>query len=247
MNRPATSQELPPAPNLSAAWSRLRERGWLSERSSGVSEALRKIARVIAIEPKRNLYYAGDLPDGVYGLVQGALDVSIPRADGQELTIHRADPGFWIGDLALLANQRRHVTVRAASPSILVHLPQAGLNRLLSTMPTLYADFYVLSHRNVETLLRVIGNLSVTPSDARVALRLLFQAEQLPSKTDWIQLSQDKLAELLGLSVPTLQRCLRRLDRDGLVELGYGRVRLRDPQGLQRLSGSVFTGTDSIK
>lgn len=234
-------------PALDDAWMALEKRGWLSGRSAEVSETLKSIARIRCFEAGTHLYFAGDKADGVYGLLSGALDVKFPRADGEEITLHRADPGFWIGDLALLSNEFRLVTVRVAEDSVCVHLPQSALGRLLDIKPEIYADFYVMSHSNVATMLQIIGSLSISPSRARVALRLLLQASQLPNNEEWIHLSQDKFSELLGLSIPTLQRTLRELEREGLIELGYGRLRLMNPDGLMKLSGGDARQSNSIK
>jgi len=237
----------PLAPDLATSWRGLRRRGWLAQRSREHSDALRAIARLIEIEAGAPVYRAGDPANGVFGPVSGTLAVSINAASSHDFTFHRAEAGFWIGDLALFANQERLVSVHAVSRSVLVHLPQVALAEALSTMPHLYADFYELSYNNVGMLLRIIGNLLQSPSDARVARRLLLQAEQQASSNDWIELSQTQLAGLVGLSGATLQRILRRLDHDGLIELGYGRVRVLDFEKLTEVAGADSQKANIIK
>jgi len=94
-----------------------------------------------------------------------------------------------------------------------------------------------LSHENVGTLLRLLGNLATTPSEARVAVRLLLQAERQSSSEAGLRLSQAKLAEMVALSLPTLQRILRRLQEQGMIELGYGQIRIVDHRRLLSLCG----------
>jgi CRP/FNR family transcriptional regulator, cyclic AMP receptor protein len=103
---------------------------------------------------------AGDAPNGVFGLVSGSLNVSFPRADGEDYTVYRAGSGFWLGDLALFSCGIRLVSVRAgacaddASP---VH----ELAALLRDDPRLYADFYALTYENFKTAFRIISNLAI--------------------------------------------------------------------------------------
>ena len=63
-------------------------------------------------------------------------------------------------------------------------------------------------------------------ADQRLALRLLHLEESLAQPGSWIDLSQGELAAMAVVSVPTIQRALRKLSQAGLVELGYGRVRI---------------------
>jgi CRP/FNR family cyclic AMP-dependent transcriptional regulator len=44
---------------------------------------------------------------------------------------------------------------------------------------------------------------------------------------------------MVALSLPTLQRVLRRLQDGGLIELGYGRIRILDRRGLLSLCGGA--------
>jgi len=65
-----------------------------------------------------------------------------------------------------------------------------------------------------------------------------------PAGASALQISQGKLAELVALSLPTLQRVMRRLQQKGLIELGYGQIRIVDRQGLVALSTGDFPPAD---
>lgn len=224
-------------PSLDEVWNSLEQRGWLAERTPDVRARLRSIAQVRTYGRGEPLYVVGTPPDGVYAIARGALDISIPRQDGLEIVVHRAQSGFWIGDLALFSGQVRLVTVTAATETVAACLPKARLSQLLKQHPGLIADFYVLSHRNVATMLQLIANLSTPGADARIALRLLIYDQRQASGGDWIPLPQEKLAELTALSLPTVQRTLRSLAETGVVELGYGRLRIQDREKLLRYCG----------
>jgi CRP-like cAMP-binding protein len=233
------------AGDLETAIEVLSARGWLAGRPPELRATLAELARLRDYSAGEALYRYGDAPNGIFGLVRGALDITIPRADGLDVTVHRADPGFWIGDLALIAGQTRLVTVIAAEPAQVVHLPDRSLRRLLQANPAWYPDFYALTHENMSTALRLLANLATTPSEARVAVRLLLHDEAQSGGRGELRLSQVKLAELVALSLPTLQRVLRRLQDDRLVELGYGRIRILDRRGLLSLCGGAgFPGVD---
>jgi CRP-like cAMP-binding protein len=215
-------------PTLGDVWKMLEARGWLSERSPEVRDRLLGIAQVRVYQPGENLYSVGEEPQGVYGVARGALDISIPREDGLEIVIHSAQPGFWVGDLALFSSQRRLITATTATEVVAAFLSNNRLSQLLDRYPNLISDFYVLSHRNMATTLRLLANLSIPRAEARVALRLLIHDQKQTRTGDWLPMSQEKLAQLTALSLPTVQRTLRCLDDSGIVELGYGRLRVCD-------------------
>jgi len=225
----------PPGLSLDDAWEQLESAGWLAELDAAKREMLRPIARLRACGEDEYLYLPGDKPDGVYGLVEGTLDILVPRLDGEEQLVHRAEAGFWIGDLALFARQRRLVGVRARSTCKLVYLPQDQLQLVIREEPGLIGDFYMLTHSNVATALRLIGMLSIPGAEKRVALRLLMQSEAGTGNEGWIRLSQGSLAELVALSQQSVRRALRSLEDRGLVEVGYGKLRIIDRDALASL------------
>ena len=184
------------------------------------------------------MYLAGDAPNGVFGLVSGSFNISFPRGDGQDYTLHRVGPGFWFGDLALFSKGSRLVSVRAAEQTQLVQLPAKDLARLVREDPHLYADFYALTYENFQTAFRIIVNLSIPSTDKRVADRMLLEVDTRGDAEGWIALSQSDLAKLVAISLPTLQRVMRRFAGAGLVASSYARIRVVDREGLRRLCRS---------
>jgi CRP-like cAMP-binding protein len=227
--------EAPPSrTDLAAALATLARSGWFAGRPERTRSLIGAEARLRRFRPGEALYRVGDPPNGLFGLVEGALRISVPRDDGEDYVIHRADPGFWIGDAAQFSDGGRLVTLTAAGPTTVVHVPVEALERLVEVEPRLYRDFYALTHDNFRTALRLFVNSLVPESEVRVALRLLHQDEMAGKPERGVALAQAEFADLVGLSLPTLQRALRRLTEAGLVEAGYGRLRILDREGLLR-------------
>jgi CRP-like cAMP-binding protein len=102
-------------------------------------------------------------------------------------------------------------------------------------MILLYSDFYALTYENFQTAFRIIVNLAIPSTDKRVADRLLLELEMRGDAEGWVSLSQSDLAKLVAISLPTLQRVMRRLANSGLVTNNYGRVQVIDRDALARL------------
>ncbi|MDS9469624.1 Crp/Fnr family transcriptional regulator [Paracoccus sp. MBLB3053] len=215
----------------------LSRSGWFGQRSTECRALIASIARLKVFETGATLYAVGDEPNGIFGLVDGALDISVPRADGNDFTFHKADPGFWVGDLALMSSARRLVSVHAASDATVVHLDVDEILALVKSHPALLHDFYALTYENFATTFFLLANISIASSESRVALRLLMHLEHAPDPDGWVEISQAKLGELVALSQPTLQRVLRRMRDLACVELGYGKIRVTNRAQLLALCG----------
>jgi CRP/FNR family transcriptional regulator, cyclic AMP receptor protein len=193
------------------------------------------IAKLRSFAKNDRVYLAGDRPNGVFGLISGSLNISIPRADGEDYTLHRAGAGFWVGDLALFSQGRRLVSVHAAEPTLMLQLPAPELRRLAKEDPRLYADFYALTYENFRTAFQIISNLALSSTEKRLADRLLLEADTRGDGDGWISISQSELASLTAVSLPTLKRVIRRFADAGLINHRYARIQVLDRGALARL------------
>lgn len=235
MTRPKNGIAFGPSSELTAAWLALEAVGWLAGRCAEFRARLREIARLRVFARKEPIYLAGDTPNGIFGVVGGSVHISLPREDGQDFTAYRSGRGFWIGDLALFAHHTRLVSVWAAEETRTVHLPAAALRRLVRENPVFFEDFYDLTYQNTKLLLQVLASFAEESLDRRVARRLLVELDGRGDGERWIAMTQSELSEMLAVSMPTMQRCLRRLVRAGLISIGYSRIRVIDRQELLRL------------
>jgi CRP-like cAMP-binding protein len=225
------------SPELNSALRILEAQGWFSQRSKATRAKLSAIAKLRSFAKDERIYLAGDPANGVFGLVCGSLNISFPRGDGEDYAIHRAGAGFWIGDLAMLANKPRLVSVRAAEPTVMVQFSVQDLTKLLREDPRLYADFCELTYENVGLALRLVSNLAIASTDKRLADRLIMEFDALSNGDGWVPLSQAELAKLLAVSLPTLQRGVRRFVNAGVLVSSYGRMRVVDRGALLKIRG----------
>ena len=114
----------------------------------------------------------------------------------------------------------------------------AALLGVWQSVPYLYADFYALTYENFRTAFQIIANLAIASTEKRVADRLVLEVEARGDGDGWISLSQPELAKLLAISLPTLQRVMRRFAEAGLVRKSYGRFQVVDRDSLARICRS---------
>jgi CRP/FNR family transcriptional regulator, cAMP and macrophage regulator len=79
---------------------------------------------------------------------------------------------------------------------------------------------------------RVVVEL-LHPGDVDGDVALLLTEEATDGR---VRLPQRTLAAMLGVHRPSLNKVLKQFERQRLLEVGYGEIRLLDPQGLARLT-----------
>ncbi|EEE37446.1 putative cAMP-binding protein - catabolite gene activator and regulatory subunit of cAMP-dependent protein kinase [Rhodobacteraceae bacterium KLH11] len=221
-------------PDLTA----LQESPWFSARSRAFQQALTDCAVRRSYDEDEALYLQGDAANGIHAVLEGSVRITVPADDGQEFVIHQEGRGFWIGDLALFATNYRLVSVVAIGSTDTLFFPASRLDRMVQKTPEFLRDFYALTHENMQKALRIIANLAVTGTEKRLALRLLHLDEVSTDAEGWIPVSQEELAAMIAVSPPTLHRALHRLIEPGMIEGGYGRLRLQDRRALIALCQS---------
>lgn len=204
--------------------------GWLAEQPEDFRAAVAAMARWRTYDAGQFVYHAGDASDGLYGLAEGALEITFPLLAEEPVAVYRAEIGFWIGDNAELAQTPRLVSLMASRPSRVLHWPGAAARALLAAEPQHWRSLYRLSSRNVGMAVQLLSEVLALTVRARVCRRLLALA---PDKGD-APITQADLAKLVGVTRGTLQRCLTDLVARRGVETRYGRIRVVDAAVLTR-------------
>ncbi len=212
-----------------AAFKNLATAGWMSEQPVDFQSRMAKIGRWMTMRRGQVIYAVGEEADAVYGLGEGLLDVSIAVDLQREVVIHRATAGFWVGDSALLAGSLRTLTLSAASDGQLFKIPAASVLRNLKEHPEDWVCFYRLNHQNVSRALAALAEVISLPPRARFARALL----RLTSSAGAVHVTQDELGRMVGMSRATFRRSCAALISQGIVEVEYGRILIRDLHALE--------------
>jgi CRP-like cAMP-binding protein len=204
--------------------------GWLAQQPPAFRDWAAAAGRWRRYHKGQIVYDAGDRSDGLYGLAEGALDITFPLVAEEPVTLHRAEVGFWIGDSALLAREPRAVSVHAAAPSHVFFIAGHLVRAMLAERPEHWRAFYLLSHLNAVTAIALLAEVLALTATARVARRLL----RLAGPDSVVSVTQTDLAKLVGVARATLQRALEELSKAGAIETGYRQVTVADRVALER-------------
>lgn len=203
--------------------------GWLAEEQPAFRDRILAMGRVIRVRRGQSLYAAGDSPDAMFGVVQGQVDVSLPVAPEEEVLIHRGGPGFWVGDSALLAQVGRAMSVTAATDCEVMRLPGPAIRAHLAETPQDWPCFFRLNHRNAVMAIQVLAEVLTLSPRARCARTVL----RVAGADGVVPVTQEELARLTGMSRASVRRAMTGLVRSGVIQTGYGEMRIVDADRLR--------------
>ena len=190
-------------------------------------------ARETTAQSGARFYAAGDPPDGLWAVLQGEVRLISHPAVGVESVALILRRGTWFGELSTLdRGPRPHDAIAYGSARVL-HVPLAAFDQLASEEPQFHRDIGLLVCAHQRSSLAYMAQSIASPVGVRLARTLTSTARASGDST--VRLRQEDIAGMLGVSRQTINKELRRLERSGLVALGYGRILVMDVAGLRAL------------
>ena len=198
------------------------------------------------------VFHEGDPADTVHFLVEGRVVARRSSVAGDRLAYAVIGPGQAFGELAMLARDgRRTATIQALEPSTTLVLTFGAFERLCAEQPTVARLLTRLLAVRVGRLTEALMEALHTPADERVVRRLVdlfgLYARSSGRATGRgrdraalsLPITQTELSELAGVTRPTANRVLRRLEAAGVVALARGTITVLDVGSLlERASGA---------
>ena len=183
------------------------------------------------------VFSAGDAGDALFGVVSGRIRISTGNADGREIFLNIMEPGDTFGEIALLDGGTRTATATAMDASELVSLRREPLFGLLEKEPKATLELLRLCGERLRWTSGLLEDAALLDAPARLAKRLLSLSELHGEDGDggrsvWI--SQEELANFLGVSRQAVNEQLQEWKANGWLALGRGTVTVRDVAGLKR-------------
>lgn len=189
-----------------------------------------------------NIWREGSDASHFYVLNSGWAYSSRILQDGSRQILDIFVPGDIIG-LRDLACRQRLNAAHTVTEVELCAFPQHHLRALFQNSSALGQLFFSLAAQGQALLAERIINLGRRSARQRVAHVLAELSTRLEESTaenvqrDVVPLSQTLLADLLGLSAVHINRTIRGLREDRLIDLQYQSITLLDVVGLKEVSG----------
>jgi CRP-like cAMP-binding protein len=200
--------------------------------------ALQLFARVAHVKrvPRHSyLFYQDDEGDAAFVIRSGALAIVLTTADGRELVINELRAGECVGELALLTDSPRSASAVAQLDTEVIRLPRAEFLAELERQPRLMRQILEITAQRLRASAEREGALAFLDAPARLA-RVLLDLDRAASDKGFITLSQDALAQHIGVARQTTAKILGQWRRAGWILTGRGKLVILDSAALRRIA-----------
>ncbi len=230
-------------------WATVQAGRWFQALPAELAGQLQALAQPRILGAGDWLFRRGDPPCGLYAVARGALSISGTEACGDQARmalLALVEPPMWLGEIALFDGDCRTHDARAATACIVLHVPQAPLHEWLQAHPAHWRPLALLLADKLRACLIALQEQTLLPAPQRLARRLVRMAEGFGQ---WqpdalaapggqrlrreLDVSQEQLARMLGLSRQTTNQILQELQQAGCLHLRRGRLEIRDLQALR--------------
>ncbi|MDS9467908.1 Crp/Fnr family transcriptional regulator [Paracoccus sp. MBLB3053] len=213
----------------------LRGRGWLHGRPLPFADAVLDNCMLLGMERGDSAMHLGDESGGLYGLIEGWLDVLISPGALDPTLVHVATTGWWFGDSALLTQSPKRGAHIARTPCRIAYLPAEAAGRLDRAGFEAWRNIAHISVGVIDHAFAVIAANRTQQPIQRAALTLrillgegLHFAAGAALDPPVLPISQTEFAEIANLSRNAAGDALRHLAHSGAIRLGYRGIEIVD-------------------
>ncbi|GGM02876.1 Crp/Fnr family transcriptional regulator [Micromonospora yangpuensis] len=173
-------------------------------------------------------------------LEAGLTKVTAALPDGRSALLSLRVGGDLIGEMSALNDKPRSATVTTCGPTRYRVIPRERFSHFLREHPQAALELAAM----VSDRLRWSNRRRIDFTSYGVSVRVARVIAELSrthgrSSRDGViidvRLTQPELATICGAAETTIQKALRELRADGLIDIGYRRITVRDLAGLRQL------------
>ncbi|WP_149361899.1 Crp/Fnr family transcriptional regulator [Lolliginicoccus suaedae] len=206
-----------------AAWvARCVGRGEAAPLTVSDVTALAEHIQVRSYEFAERIFHSDSPPGGVWIVKSGRVELTVGTGP-RKLVVQVLRGGDVDGDVQHFLDMNMPYDAHALEGATLLFLDSKAFDALLAERPTVARRWLLSVAQRVATSQnRIIDLLGCTLAE-QVAKTLLAEAVG-----DVVELPQKTLAAMLGVQRQSLNRVLKKFERDGLVGIRYSAVDIRD-------------------
>jgi len=178
--------------------------------------------RIRTIAPKSVVIHAGDLPDTLYYIVDGSVEVMIEDEDGNEMVLSYLNKGEFLGEMGLFYERpTRSAWVRTRGECEIAEMTYPRFRQLSNESPALIFELATQLATRLNRTNRKLGDLAFVDVTGRIAHTIMDLCNEPDAMTHpdgmQIKVSRQELSRLVGCSREMAGRVLKVLEEQGLL------------------------------
>jgi CRP-like cAMP-binding protein len=179
----------------------------------------------------------GEPVNAWFGVISGLVKLASLSPEGKSVTYTGVTAGGWFGEGSLLKKELRRYDVVALRDTRTATMPKATFLWLLAH--SIPFNRFILDQLNerLAQMISLVDSDRMRDPEARVAhcLASLFNAQLYPGTENYLQISQEEIGHLSGLSRQRVNHALQVLQDRGLLRVEHIGVTVVDLSALRRV------------
>ncbi len=175
----------------------------------------------------------GDAADSLYLVKEGNVKITKLTIDGREKIINLLRKGGFFGEVCILMEKERCINARAITDCKLLTLSRENVMTIMEEIPQVAINFInilcsslVEAEHQIDALL--FKNPRETISDQLYELSKRYGVHLKDTLLIDLRLTQQDLADMVGLSRETVSRGIKELRREGIIKDVKGKKYILD-------------------
>lgn len=181
------------------------------------------------------LFYQDDLADAIYIVASGNISIFLGIEDGRELVINVMRPGDVFGEIALFTDQSRSTGAMGREDAEVVAIPYQTFMGIVEDNPELLRRVLEMTAQRLRVSSERERALAFLDASARIA-RVLLELDKQAEKKSVIEITQENLAQHVGLTRQTVASTLGKWRRDGWVDTARGAIFIQNRNVLEHFA-----------
>lgn len=222
---------------------------FVSELSPAARETFEALCILRRVGKGEAVYRQGDPPCELYQLAEGSVKICNFSLDGREVITGSFQPGDCFGEMGIIDGLPRVSHAVATCDSVVRVLSKAHFEEFAARHPEVERKLALMLCRRVRFLYALneeASELTLHQRVARTVLRMAYsRVTDNPARELYVAISQEELGQMLGASRQSINKELRALASEELIELRYGRIYILDLEQLKERY-EYLLGTEPI-
>nr|WP_297348741.1 Crp/Fnr family transcriptional regulator [uncultured Glaciecola sp.] len=199
---------------------------------------LARAAKIKQYTKKSYVFQNGDFDTDIYCVMSGRLRLGATSSTGQEFTFTDYNQGSWFGEATLSIEEARLFDVLVLETSFVLVIPRKDVLSVGEEFPTMYRHIFIDHTVKARGLYRLLEAILFYPLSARLAGRLLEQAQLHGVQTEQgirldISLSQSDFANLVMGSRPRVNKIFGQWRDKNIVVMEKGKYLIKNLAALE--------------
>ena len=196
------------------------------------------LARVRTFNAGETVFAIGSPGDQMMALLSGTIRISVPSSGGKELLLAVIQPGEVFGELAVFDGKERSADAVAETACTVAILDRRNILSFFERNPSAWPSLVKVLCQRLRHTNQVFAEVALLELPVRLAkamLRVLnWEADSAAAAK--IRFSQRELANMLGGSRESVNKCLRNWQRTGVVRISGGSIIISDRRALENIA-----------